>query len=242
MQEAPGHYSGAMPEQSHPTPFDRCRLVLCLGPDEMSCVNEAELTEIFQAGDVASVIFSPQQLDESVFQKMVAPLVAAAQGADVAAVIADHSRVAGRVSADGLQLGQDANALSEAIGKFSPSIMVGAANVKTRHNALVIGELRPDYVMFGKPDGDIRPEPHPKNLDLGNWWSQMVEIPCIVMGGSALESVVDVAQSGAEFVALRSAIFAPNLDAKTTTTVPERGRRANELLDQHAPRFEMVEE
>ena len=242
MQEARAHYAGAMSEQSQPTPIDRCRLVLCLGSDEMERVRADALTELLTAGDVASVIFSPGHLDESVFQKLVAPLIEAAQVQEVAAVVADFSRVAGRVSADGLQLGQDANALSEAIEKFSPSIMVGAGNVKTRHNALVIGELRPDYVMFGKPDGDIRPEPHPKNLDLGNWWSQMVEIPCIVMGGSELESVVDVAQCGAEFVALRSAIFAPNLDAKITTTVPDRVRRVNELLDQHAPRFEMVEE
>ena len=242
MQHARALYAVAMSEQGHPPFFDRCRLVLCLGPEEMDRVSADALSELLVAGDVASVIFSPGQLDESVFQKLVAPLVKAAQAQEVAVVIADLSRVAGRVSADGLQLGQDVNALSEAIEKFSPSIMIGAANVKTRHNALVIGELRPDYVMFGKPDGDIRPEPHPKNLDLGNWWSQMVEIPCIVMGGSELESVVDVAQSGAEFVALRSAIFAPNLNAKTNTTGPDGVRRANQLLDQHAPRFEMVEE
>lgn len=234
-------YAGAMSKQS-PTPFDRCRLVLCMGSAELAQFDESQFKKVLSAGDIASIVFSPEQMDESTFQKLVEPLVKVAQQHDVAAVIADYSRIAGRVSADGLQLGQDQQALKDAIQKFSPNIMVGAANVKTRHNALTIGELRPDYLMFGKPNGDIRAEPHPKNLDLGNWWSQMVEIPCIVMGGSELESVIEVAQCGAEFVALRNAIFAPNLDAKTNTTAPERVRRANELLDQHAPRFEVSEE
>ena len=136
------------------------------------------------------------------------------QSAGVAAIIADDTRTAGRVGADGLQLGQDPGELTEAIEKFSPALMVGAANVKTRHNALVLGELQPDYLMFGKPGGDIRPEPHPKNLALGQWWSTMVEIPCIVLAGNAVESVVEAAQTGSEFVALGHAIFAPNDNAK----------------------------
>ena len=125
------------------------------------------LDAILSAGDVASLIFSPGTLDEQEFQRRVAPLVTAAQSQGVAAIIESQSRVAGRVAADGLQLGQDPVDLADAIAKFTPAMMVGAGNVKTRHNALVLGELRPDYVMFGKPGGDTRPEPHPKNIQLG---------------------------------------------------------------------------
>lgn len=208
----------------------------------MEACSPGELREILASSDVASVIFSPNQLEEEAFQDLVEPRVAATQDCGVAAVIADQSRIAGRVGADGLQLGQDPAALETAIGKFSPRLMVGAANVKTRHNALTIGELHPDYLMFGKPGGDIRPDPHPKNLDLGQWWSQMVEIPCIVMGGNDPQSVVAVAQTGAEFVALGHAIFAPDKDAKTATTAISRVKHVNELLENHAPRFETVED
>ena len=146
-------------------------------------------------------------MDETVWQDLVEPLVKTAQNKGVAAIITDYTRILGRVGADGFQLGQDIDALREAIQKYTPKIMVGAANVKSRHNALMIGELQPDYVMFGKPGGDTRPEPHPKNLDLGNWWASMVEIPAIVLGGNHIRSVVDVANTGAEFVALGAAIF-----------------------------------
>ena len=208
----------------------------------MSQFNESQFSDLLAAGDVASIIFSPDQMDESVFQKLVEPLVNASQEGGIAAIIANYSRIAGRVKADGLQLGQDMTALKDAIDKLSPGMMVGAANVKTRHNALGIGELQPDYLMFGKPDGDIRAEPHPKNLALGQWWSEMVEIPCIVMGGSDLESIVDVAKSGAEFVALRHAIFGPKPDASEFSSAPDRVRNANQLLNEHAPRFETVED
>ena len=226
-------------------PTTRCRLILCMGPQAIENCDAAQLKDILNAGDVASVIFYPQDRDESVFQKAVEPLVPVVQSAGVAAIIADATRTAGRVGADGLQLGQDPGELTEAIEKFSPALMVGAANVKTRHNALVLGELQPDYLMFGKPGGDIRPEPHPKNLALGQWWSTMVEIPCIVLAGNAVESVVEAAQTGSEFVALGHAIFAPNDNAKIDKnhrSAAQRVQAANQLLDEHAPPFELLPE
>ena len=240
--QAGAHYAEAMQQQAQHTPLDRCRLVLCMGPAEMETCGADQLRQVLTGGDVASVIFSPTNLEEEAFQKLVEPLVSATQDCGVAAVIADLSRIAGRVGADGLQLGQDPAALETAIDKFSPRLMVGAANVKTRHNALTIGELYPDYLMFGKPGGDIRPDPHPKNLDLGQWWSQMVEIPCIVMGGSDPQSALAVAKTGAEFVALGHAIFAPDSDAKMVSTAMSRVKQVNELLEEHAPRFEFVED
>jgi thiamine monophosphate synthase len=52
------------------------------------------------------------------------------------------------------------------------------------------------------------------------------------MGGSAIESVVECAASGAEFVALGLAVVS------CTDGPREAVRKANELLDQHAPLFE----
>ena len=160
----------------------------------------------------------------------------------VAAIIAGDPRVANRMGADGIQFGQDLDIIADAVDRFAPKIMIGAGNVRTRHNALVIGELQPDYVMFGKPGGDTHDDPHHKNLDLGEWWSAMIEIPCIVLGGKKLESVVTIAEKGVEFVALDAAIFAPDGDVMAGSAgvdaVTERVRRANKLLDQHAPIFE----
>ena len=69
-------------------------------------------------------------------------------------------------------------------------------------------------------------------IALGSWWAEMIEIPCIVMAGSEIESVAAVATTGAEFVGLSAAVFGAGADAR------DRVRAANELLDRVAPRFE----
>ncbi|RWF73145.1 MAG: thiamine phosphate synthase [Mesorhizobium sp.] len=102
----------------------------------------------------------------------------------------------------------------------------------TRDDALELGELRPDYIFFGRFGYDNKPEPHPRNLSLGKWWADVIQIPCIVMAGSDLASVEAVATTGAEFVALSSAVFADGVDPKMAVA------SANALLDETAPRFE----
>ncbi len=212
---------------------------------EFDTATNAILDAAAKAGDVASVIIAQAKLDDTKFVSLARPCIEAAQNHNIAAIVAGDPRLANRMGADGIQFGQNADDIAEAVERYSPKIIVGAGNVRTRHHALVIGELQPDYVMFGKPGGDTHAEPHPKNLGLGEWWSSMVEIPCIVVGGKRLESVVAVADTGVEFIALGAAIFAPNGDGNARTdieeTVATRVKRANELLDQHAPIFEDVE-
>ena len=222
-------------------PIDRCRIVLIMREKTLDLVTPTELAEVLEASDVASIIFSPGGLDTDLFQSKAQGLVEAAQSCGVAAIVEGDSQVAGRIGADGLQLGQDVDALKDAIAKHGSKMMIASGNVKTRHNALVLGELDPAYVMFGKPGGDTHPEPHPKNIDLGQWWSSMVEVPCIVLGGTDLSSALTVANAGADFVALESAIFTPDGTATTKADILRCIKDANELLDEHAPPFEVPE-
>jgi thiamine-phosphate pyrophosphorylase len=70
-----------------------------------------------------------------------------------------------------------------------------------------LGECVPDYLFFGRLDGDTGDEIFPKALDLAAWWSSLFEIPAVVMGGRKLESVAAAAEAGIEFVALRHAVW-----------------------------------
>ncbi len=210
---------------------DRCRLVLIVPENTDAAAQQAGLEAALKGGDVASVILPQYGFNDSDFQKQAAILVPMIQEAGAAALIAGDSRIAGRVKADGLHVGGKAEELAEAIEKHSPKMIVGGGSANERHVALELGELNPDYVFFGKLDGDIKPEAHPKNLALAEWWASMIEIPCIVMGGTDLASVLPVAETGAEFVALREAVFAaPQGPAAAVAEI-------NALLDEKAPRF-----
>jgi len=155
-----------------------------------------------------------------------------AQASGVAVIIAGDSRIAGRVQADGIHVDVKPGELAETIERVAGKMMVGVGGAKTRDEALDLGEARPDYMFFGRFGYDNKPEPHHRNLALGEWWAEMISIPCIVMAGSELASVETVAATGAEFVALSSAVFADARDPRAAIAA------ANALLDQTAPRFE----
>lgn len=210
------------------TPPNRCRIVLIAPP----ALKADRLAEALLGGDVASLILPQGEQDEAAFQAMAEKLVPLAQKAGAAVIVAGDSRIAGRVHADGIHLEGSRPELADAIERLQGKMMVGTGGVKTRDDALDLGEERPDYMFFGRFGFDNTPEPHKRNLGLGAWWAEMIAVPCIVLGGSDIASVEPVAQTGAEFVALSAAVFAEGVDARAAVA------RANALLDETAPRFE----
>ena len=212
-------------------PKDRCRLVLIVPAHDDADHQAKTLEDALRGGDVASVIIPQYGLDDAAFQKLAETLVPIVQEAGAAALVAGDSRTASRVKADGLHVIGGADALSEAVESFSPKLIVGGGNADDRHKALEQGESNPDYMFFGKLEGDIKPEAHPKNMALGEWWASMIEIPVIIMGGSDVASVIPVAETGVEFVALRLGVFSHA--GGPAQAVAE----ANALLDEKAPRF-----
>lgn len=210
---------------------DRCRLVL-IAPDlAESGVVEKAIGDALRGGDVASVILPQYGLDDNSYQKLAEQLIPIIQNSGAAALIAGETRVASRTKADGVHVSGGFDEMKNTIERLTPQMIVGGGRAKERHAALEIGELRPDYIFFGRIDGDIKPEPHSKNVALGRWWASLIEIPCVVMGGHDLGLVDEIAESGAEFVALRQAIFADPAQAAMHVA------QANALLDEKAPRF-----
>ncbi len=83
----------------------------------------------------------------------------------------------------------------------------------------------PDYLFFGKLGADAAPEPLRRNLELAEWWASIVEIPCIVQGGSDLATLGSAFETRAEFIALSSAIFSDLAQAGAKVEA------ANRLID-----------
>ena len=214
-------------------PANRCRLIISLPAFEGSDEQIGPiLARVLDAGDVACVFISAAGLGEQAFLSRCKSLVPLIQEKDVAVIIAGDSQIFGRAQADGILIENGNDALKDAIARFSPHKIVGCGAIRERHRALEAGELNPDFIFLGSLDKDIRAQPHRKNLAMADWWSKLVEIPCAVMGGNSLESVIDVAKSGAEFVVLSKAIFEHEGG-------PDKAvGQANELLDNFGPRFD----
>lgn len=217
------------------TTTNRCRIVL-ISPSGGAAEDFARKFEAAIAGgDIASIIIPPYGMDEASYQAFAERIVPIAQAAGIAAIVVDDTRIAGRVKADGIHIEGGKATLAEAVKSFQQKMAVGAGGVKSRDDALELGEERPDYVFFGRFGYDNQPEAHQRNLSLGGWWAEMVEIPGIVMAGSDLASVETVAATGADFVALSAAVFGEGVDPKAAIA------RANAILEETAPRFELAE-
>jgi thiamine-phosphate pyrophosphorylase len=166
----------------------------------------ARLSEALMGGDVAAVLIATGD-HEAAVEAIAANLVPLVQEAGAAALIADHTRVAGRLKADGVQVGTGLGDLRAAAESFRPKRIVGAGNIHSRHAAMEAGETGADYLFFGRLHGDTHDEAHPKALDLAEWWSALMEIPAVIMAGRSLDSIADAAATGAAFVALNDAVW-----------------------------------
>ncbi len=208
---------------------NRSRLILIASVENQSI---DEVGAALTGGDVASVILHGDGVQETEFSDYCDGLVPVIQAHEAAALVADNTRIADSSHADGIFLEKQKHELEHIIASFSPHNIVGCGGFKGRHGALQVGEHKPDFAFFGKLGGDIRPDAHPKNLLLAAWWSEVVQVQGVVMGGNILESVVECAASGAEFVALRRAVF------EHSAGPAEAVRQANQILDAHAHRFD----
>lgn len=209
----------------------RCRIVLIAPRAASADELVKQLGNALSGGDVASVLLPAYDADETLFQTIAEAVVPVVQKAGAAAIIVGNTQIAGRVKADGLHIEGPVADIAANVARFSPKMIVGTGNIKNRHTALEIGEAQPDYVLFGKIGADNKPEAHPRNIELADWWASMIEIPCIIQAGNTLDSITDAVLTGAEFIALGAAIFDGSDPASAV-------KEANRLLDEHAPGFE----
>ncbi len=166
-----------------------------------------KLEAALAAGDVASLLISPEGTTENELQAIAETLVPIAQKRDVAALVVGNSRVMGRARADGIHIEAGESALKEAIEALQPKSIVGAGNLRVRHEAMEAGEAGADYIFFGLLDLDESEEAHRKTIDLGAWWAELFEPPCVLLAGRSMDSVEACARTGADFVAVRAAIW-----------------------------------
>lgn len=165
------------------------------------------LEDALSGGDIATLLIAGNGLEENALQRIATRVVPLAQKADVAVLIENSTRVAGRVHADGVHCTARIEDVKLAVESFSPKLIVGAGAIFSRHEAMELAETGIDYVFFGRIDREETPEAHRKTLDYSAWWADLFEVPCVALAGSGMESVKECAATGADFVAVRDVIW-----------------------------------
>lgn len=185
----------------------RCRLCLVTPAGVEAETFAPRVADALLGGDVASLIIAADPNDPAALQKAAEAFVPIAQQAGAAAIIHADTRIVGRSRADGVLIDSGPADLAAAVSALHPKRIVGAAGIASRHEAMAAGDAAPDFLFFGRLDGDTGDGIFPKARDLAAWWSMVTVIPAIVMGGRTLASVREAASEGIEFVALSSAVW-----------------------------------
>ncbi|MEP5780323.1 MAG: thiamine phosphate synthase [Hyphomicrobiales bacterium] len=181
------------------------------------------LDTVLSAGDVASLLILPPTSGN--YQLAAEHLVPIAQKHDVAVLLHNDSQLMGRTNADGLHLDGSLDEIVATVKAHAGRNIMGVANIKNRHEAMVLGEGPVDYLFFGRLDGDNGPDIFPKAFKLAEWWATVMSVPAVVMGGNALDSVTQAGNAGIDFLALRDIIWKSSTPSKTLSEV-------DKLLDQ----------
>ncbi|UTO29435.1 thiamine phosphate synthase [Bartonella harrusi] len=159
------------------------------------------------AKSFACVILYDSEGDDVFLQKQAQLYGEDIQRTDTALLIAGDSRIAGRIKADGLHIEGDLNALENLENQKREQKIIGFGNVRNRHSAMLAGEAGVDYLLFGKLGADKKPHAHPRNVQLGQWWAEIMEIPSILQAGSDFATFDEVLNTACEFIAVEEILF-----------------------------------
>ncbi|MEZ5758166.1 MAG: thiamine phosphate synthase [Emcibacteraceae bacterium] len=166
------------------------------------------LKETLEAGDVASLqLRMKESYDEDIIlaAKKLMPICHAR---DVALIINDRADIARKVGADGVHIGQEDISYNEARTIVGEDRIVGVTCKNSKHLSMIAGEQGADYVAFGAfyPTNTkiITTKADPEIL---RWWQELFEIPCVAIGGINADNAAEMADAGADFIAVCSGVW-----------------------------------
>jgi thiamine-phosphate pyrophosphorylase len=183
---------------------DRCRLCLVTPAAGAAEDIARRLGEALSGGDVAAVIVTAAPAALQPLAEALRPVTAAR---DVALLVHNDTRIAGRVGADGVHVDASVEDVARAVESARKRTMVGAGGIRSRHDAMTLAETEPDYLFFGRLDGDRDDAIFDRSRELAAWWASVALVPAVVMGGRVIASVGEAAAAGIDFVALRDAVW-----------------------------------
>src|SRR5258708_34094318 len=86
--------------------------------------------------------------------------------------------------------------------------MGGVACHDSRHLAMEAAEAGADYVAFGAfYETTTKPSHYRPAPDLLAWWSEVMTVPCVAIGGITPQNCAPLVAAGADFLAIVRAVW-----------------------------------
>ena len=186
-----------------------CRLYL-ISPERLDhpSIFAAELRAALDGGDVAAFQLRLKDVDDSAIARAADTLRPICQQRDVAFILNDRPDLAVKLDCDGVHVGQEDMPYAEARRIVGPDRQVGVTCKDSRHLAMEAADAGADYVAFGAFfTSSTKTVTTPADIDILKWWSDVMQVPCVAIGGITVENCPAVIEAGADFLAVAGGVW-----------------------------------
>jgi thiamine-phosphate pyrophosphorylase len=187
----------------------RCQLYLITPPriDDLAAFGRT-LGQALDAGTVAALQIRLKDAPDRLVEAAVDALSPIAQSRGVAVILNDRPDLAARLGCDGVHIGQTDTPYKEARAVMGPNRMIGVTCHDSRHLAMEAAEAGADYVAFGAFFPTTTKETvYRADLDILTDWQEIMQTPCVAIGGITVENCRTLSGAGADFVAVSSGVW-----------------------------------
>ena len=187
---------------------DRCRLYLITPPAFEPTVFKDVLAQALDAGDIACVQLRLKDVEDDVVRSAAHILRPVAQERDVAFIMNDRPDLAVETGCDGVHVGQLDASYEDARNLVGQDGIVGVTCHASRDFAMQAAEKGANYVAFGAfyNSGTKKPKYH-ADPDILTWWQEMMEIPCVAIGGITVDNSPALIEAGADFLSVVAGVW-----------------------------------
>jgi len=185
-----------------------CRLYLITPPRLEPRAFAETLKHALTGGDVASLQLRLKDVPDDDIVRAGDLLRPITQRANVALIVNDRPDLASRIGADGVHVGQEDASYADAREYLGPDRIIGVTCHNSRHLAIAAAEAGADYVAFGAFYPTATKEPKTRaEPDILEWWSEMMVVPSVAIGGITVENAPPLIEAGADFLAVASGVW-----------------------------------
>lgn len=141
-----------------------------------------QLARVLDAVPAACVRLALSSKDEDRLSRAADALREVTHARDVALVITDHFLMVERLGLDGVHLSDAAKSVRHTRKELGPDAIVGSYCGTSRHDGMSAGEAGADYVSFGPTQASALGDGSFAELDMFQWWSEVIEVPVVAEG------------------------------------------------------------
>lgn len=160
------------------------------------------------SGDVSCVQMRLKDLSDAEILRAGETLMPIVQAANAAFIVNDRADLAQQLGADGVHIGQEDMPYAKARALVGPKAIVGVTCHASKHLAIEAAEAGADYVAFGAFFETTTKQAKTKaDPSILTWWQQMMNAPCVAIGGITPDNARVLVEAGADFLAVSSGVW-----------------------------------